>query len=101
MGSDFNLSQNQPPPFLNSPAALGLLAQLMPQNQIQHQINSPVFNISSPSSSSASSTPLNLPAMQINGNDPNQALCAICADKATGRHYGCVSSCDGCKGECF
>lgn len=69
----------------------------MPQNPIQPQINSPVFNnLSSPSSSSNSSTPLPVPNMQLN-IDPTQSLCAICADKATGRHYGCVSSCDGCK----
>nr|XP_020462003.1 hepatocyte nuclear factor 4-beta-like [Monopterus albus] len=29
--------------------------------------------------------------------DRGKALCSICADRATGKHYG-ASSCDGCKG---
>jgi hypothetical protein len=82
-----NIGQNTSPSVLfNSPTALALMAQLMPHNTIQPQVNSPVFNnLSSPSSSSTSSTPLPIPNMQLNGGlDSNHALCAICHDKATG-----------------
>ncbi|KAL8621582.1 hypothetical protein ACOMHN_026253 [Nucella lapillus] len=36
------------------------------------------------------------PASSPPGSTPSQ-LCAICEDRATGKHYG-ASSCDGCKG---
>lgn len=73
--------------ILNSPTALALMAHLTQNSQIQPQINSPVFNMSSPSSSSTSTTPLPGQNMhQMNGGaDINQTLCAICSDKATGR----------------
>ncbi|KAI6178376.1 hypothetical protein M3Y98_00494000 [Aphelenchoides besseyi] len=95
--------------LLSSPTALAFInaaAQLIPQNGITQTSQSPLFAAtmpmtSSPSSSSTSSTPLpinGLPSAVDPGNSLNSGLCAICSDKATGRHYGCVSSCDGCKG---
>nr|XP_055069005.1 hepatic nuclear factor 4, beta isoform X3 [Misgurnus anguillicaudatus] len=36
-----------------------------------------------------------VPTLNLQQNSVN--LCAICADRATGKHYG-ASSCDGCKG---
>ncbi|XP_055069015.2 hepatic nuclear factor 4, beta isoform X4 [Misgurnus anguillicaudatus] len=36
-----------------------------------------------------------VPTLSLQQNSVN--LCAICADRATGKHYG-ASSCDGCKG---
>ncbi|KAI6203064.1 hypothetical protein M3Y94_00513700 [Aphelenchoides besseyi] len=95
--------------LLSSPTALAFInaaAQLMPQNGITPTSQSPLFAAtmpmtSSPSSSSTSSTPLpinGLTSAVDPGNNLNSGLCAICSDRATGRHYGCVSSCDGCKG---
>lgn len=39
--------------------------------------------------------PASVPTLGLQQNSVN--LCAICADRATGKHYG-ASSCDGCKG---
>ncbi|KAK0147666.1 Hepatocyte nuclear factor 4-beta [Merluccius polli] len=41
---------------------------------------------------------INIPAtVAAASSDGNGILCSICADRATGKHYG-AASCDGCKG---
>lgn len=92
-GSGGGFATPDPRALLNSPTALALMAaQLMPNGQPNGHVQSPLFNgmplVSSPSSSSTSSTPLAMNG--IPPADPSAAngLCAICSDKATGRHYG-------------
>ncbi|XP_071377000.1 hepatic nuclear factor 4, beta [Centroberyx affinis] len=42
-------------------------------------------------------TTVSAPTSPLSQPDGSRILCSICADRATGKHYG-ASSCDGCKG---
>uniref|UniRef100_A0A3P8SVF2 Hepatic nuclear factor 4, beta n=1 Tax=Amphiprion percula TaxID=161767 RepID=A0A3P8SVF2_AMPPE len=42
-------------------------------------------------------SPASAAASSLSQPDGSRTLCSICADRATGKHYG-ASSCDGCKG---
>ena len=68
-----------------------------------------LFESPKSASSSGASSPLSLSSNNINTNniinlsannnhaDCSFVQCAVCGDRATGKHYG-ANSCDGCKG---
>ncbi|XP_070759038.1 hepatocyte nuclear factor 4-beta-like [Enoplosus armatus] len=50
-----------------------------------------------PLQANTTDSPVSAPTSSLSQPDGGRTQCSICADRATGKHYG-ASSCDGCKG---
>ena len=100
-----NNNNNNPVDFIDNLANGGMIL-----GEVKEKYS--LFECSKSGSSSGASSPLSLSSNNINTNniinlsgingntnlnDCSFVQCAVCGDRATGKHYG-ANSCDGCKG---